>query len=112
VISLGDILLAGGVGVNLPSLHGEPVEVLTGADAGKTFTAIIENEQDISIDTNLGIDPRMKRIARFHGAAPNLSPINKLKLADGTICTAVRQPGAAYLSTDFELVEFSADHDE
>lgn len=109
--SIGDNLLAGGCAANLAAIHGEPVKVLTGVDAGKTFTAVVENEQDLSIDTNLGVDPRMKRIARFHGAPPQLSSQDKVQLSNGQVFKAVLQPGAAYLSTDFELIEVSANHD-
>ena len=88
------------------SLHGETVLVLTGADAGKSFVCVRETESDVTFNTDLGLDPRAKRIIRFRdGLVPNLNSQDRIKTDDGKIWTTIRRPDAGYLTTDFELSE-------
>lgn len=104
--ALSDQLLAGGCASAIDALHGEPVTVLDGDDAGKTFRCVIENETDAILATDLGEDPRPKRIARFTvGQSPRLKSQNRLRTEDGKVWKATRMPGVAFLTVDFELLE-------
>jgi hypothetical protein len=104
--SLSDLMLAGGNAVLIESVHGEPFFILSGADAGKTFVAVQEHEQDIILDTDIGEDKRTKRIARFRiPNVPNLTSQDKLQDSSGKTWCAVRRPGASFLTVDFELSE-------
>lgn len=106
-MSLSDKMLAGGCALHLEAVHGEAIVILTGRDAGKPFTAIRENETDMVLTSDLGVDPRAKRMLRFRNGTPvpNLAQQDRLQTEDGKIWTAVRRPDDAYLTTDFELIE-------
>ena len=64
-MGLSDTLLAGGCALHVEAIHGEPVLVLSGPDAGNTFTAVRENASDVTVDDNLTADLRAKRVIRF-----------------------------------------------
>jgi len=104
--SAADKLLANGVRV-LEQAHGEPVEILSGDDAGATFTAIIETETDSVLSAALGDDPRPRRVMRF-SAAPRMAHSVRVRTSDGRQWTAVRMPGQAHLTNDYELTEITA----
>jgi len=98
--------------VHVENLHGETITVLSGADAGKPFTAVQEIESDIVFEGDTGIDPRGKRILRFRfPKIPNLAAQDRIQTDDGKTWTAVRRPGNSYLTQDFELSEVVAGKD-
>lgn len=94
---------------SLEYVHGETLTVVSGPDAGRKFVAVVEIESDVTTATNLGEDLRPKRVARFR-IAPNLRHSDALQTDDGRRWRAVRQPGASFLTVDFELVEITS-HD-
>ena len=102
---LSDIMLASGAGVLIPALHGETVTVLNGPDTGKTFTAVIEVEHDLSLSgEGLGMDRRAKRIARFtDGSVPTMTGKTQIQTGDGKKWLVINDPQNGYLTTDFEL---------
>ncbi len=107
--SVADRLLATSAAA-LETIHGEVVSVLSGSEAGKSFTCIIETESDLNMDSELGQDNRGKRIARFRTPPDHQNKPFVLQTDDGRRWKATRQPGQAFLTTDFELVEMTA-HD-
>ncbi len=110
--SIADRLLAGGCVRLVESLHGETIRILSGTDAGQSFTAVKEVESDINLETDLGIDPRGKRVVRFReGAVPRLSSQDVVQTDDGKKWNTVRMPGNNYLTVDFELKEIVAGKD-
>lgn len=110
--AISDTLLATGSVAHAAALHGEPVTILTGPDAGQVFTAVIEIENDIELNTDIGLDPRAKRIARFTAAAaPRLASQGQIQTAAGKVYAAIRQPGMAFLTVDYELKEIVSGKD-
>jgi hypothetical protein len=105
--AISDMLLAAGCAPSLEAIHGERILVLSGADAGKTFIGIRENESDIVFDSQLGEDARPRRMIRFV-TAPALGRSDVIQTEDGKRWQATRAPGIAYLTTDFELAELTA----
>lgn len=106
--SVSDTMLSGSCAPLLENVHGEQIKILTGKDAGKTFVAINEHEPDITLESDLIVDPRAKRMLRFRqvaGNVPQLTKLDKLQTADGRKWTATVRPGAAYLFVDYELAE-------
>lgn len=103
-------MLLAGVATHLDKVHGDWLTVLSGVDATKRFRAIVEIEVDVTLDAEVSSDPRGKRVARFSRPGPSLSPMDIVQTPDGKRWRAVLRPGAAYLTTDYELVE-SADQD-
>jgi hypothetical protein len=98
--------------LHVESIHGETIEVLSGSLAGQKFTGVRETESDQVFSSELGIDPRAKRIIRFReGHAPELGSQDRIRTSDGKTWTAVRQPESAYLTVDFELIENVAGKD-
>ena len=96
------------------AVHGEVVTVMSGADAGKQFTAIRETEDDITVNMETGgTDPRSRRVLRFRtsGAVPRLSRQDVIKTASGDLWRAIKAPRSGYLTTDFELIEILAGKD-
>lgn len=98
-------MLASGCALHVEAIHGGPVKILTGADAGKTFTAVMETLDDLQLATDLGNDPRAHRILRFRDAVPALESGDNVQTEDGKKWRVNRRPDAGYLSTDFELME-------
>ncbi len=110
--SVADRLLAGGCVKLIEALHGETITVLSGVYAGQSFVGVKEVESDINLETDLGIDPRGKRVVRFRElAAPLLASQDVVQTDDGKKWNAVRMPGNNYLTIDFELKEFVAGKD-
>jgi len=106
--SLADSLLAAGCVRQLERIHGEPVKILSGSDAGKTFVGIVEVEADALLPTELGEDSRGRRMLRFrNGAAPAIASQGQVQTDDGKRWAAVRQTFGGHLTTDFELKEIS-----
>ncbi len=105
--ALSDTLLAGGCAVQLEAIHGEPVTVLQGPDAGRTFIGVVETESDLILATELGNDPRGKLMVRFRPEqTPRIqSQCQVTRLSDGKKYNAVRQDFSAFLTNDFELKE-------
>lgn len=110
--SISDMMLSAGCAPHVEAYHGEPVYILSGADAGKTFTAVKEIESDMIFDSELGIDPRGKRILRFRETSvPNLNSQDAVRTSDGKAWKAIRRPGNQYLTVDFELTEIVSGKD-
>ena len=108
--SLSDIMLAAGVMPNLEAIHGEPVVVLDGVDAGRTFTGVITHETDVNLESDIISDPRQKVMIHFADRPGNVPSVGtkklvKIKTADGKKWAATKQDFRAYLSVDFELVQ-------
>ena len=109
--SLSDTLLASSLMPNLESVHGEPIKVLDGVDAGKVFVGVITHEPDVTIESDLSIgDARQKVMCRFANRPGNVPSVNtkrlvKIQTQDGKKWSATRQDFSAYLSVDFELVQ-------
>lgn len=102
--ALSDTMLAGGCAAQIAAVHGEPVTVLTGLEAGLKFIGVVENETDFDLTSDLGSDPRSKRMIRFRvGSVPRLRSQDVIQTQDGKKWKAVRKPGAAFLTVDFEL---------
>lgn len=95
-----------GSALHAEALHGEPVSVLTGADAGRPFQAVIDIESDSVLAGMLGEDPRGKRMIRFRvGKVPRLSSQDKIKTSDGKTWRCVRSQQSSFLTVDFEMIE-------
>lgn len=112
--SLSDRMLGGGCVKHIGAVHGETVQVLEGLDAGVTFAAnIIEIDADVVVVTELGDDPRPKRMLRFDQAraVPRIQSQARVMTEDGKTWMAVRQQFNAYLTVDFELQEVAQDKD-
>lgn len=106
--SLSDQLLAGGCVAHIGTVHGEDVLILSGPDAGRSFRAnIVEAGQDMILETELGADPRGKRILRFAEGSPvpRIQSQGQVQTADGKKWNAVRQDFSGYLTVDFDLKE-------
>ena len=108
--SLSDTLLAGSLMPNLESVHGEPVKILDGVDAGKTMVGVITHEPDVIVDSDLLADARQKVMCRFTNRPGNVPTVGtkrlvKIQTQDGKKWAATKQDFSAYLSTDFELVQ-------
>lgn len=107
-MGVSDRMLASGCVAHLAAIHGEVIEVLSGPDAGKFFTAVRENESDLVLadDFGPGPDPRAHRIIRFaDDAVPRLASQCQIRTADGKVWKLVAAPQSGYLTTDFELLE-------
>ena len=110
--SIADRMLAGSAIPNLFATHGESVSILSGLDAGRTFTAIREIESDQILSTELGEDPRAKIFLRFViGAVPRIGQSGRVQTDDGKQWNAVRLQEAGFLTSDYELTEFVAGKD-
>jgi hypothetical protein len=106
--SLSDIMLGSGAGTLIPVLHGEPVTMLSGLDAGKVYNAVIEIVPDLTISGDgLGMDRRAKRKISFFGPVPRMKGNTKLKTSDGKRYLAIDDPQNGYLATEFELQEIT-----
>lgn len=103
---ISERMLATGSALHAEALHGEPVAVLTGLDAGSTFQGVIETESDSVLSGMLGEDPRGKRMIRFRvGCVPRLSSQDKIKTSDNKTWRCVRNPNSSFLTVDFEMIE-------
>lgn len=111
--ALSDQMLADGCVKHIHTVHGENVLILSGPDAGKTIPlAVQENESDQIVVTEQGEDARAKRFIRFqHPNIPQLGSQGEIRTTDvfgkNHIWNAVRQPGSAYLTVDYELTEIT-----
>ena len=105
--ALSDRLLRATVS-HLETVHGEPIVILTGDDAGLTYIGIVETEADLMLGGELlGQDPRGKTTVHF-STAPNIKSQAMVQTADGKRWNAIRQNFSAFLTTDFELKEISS----
>jgi hypothetical protein len=111
--SIGDDMLAAGCVENILAVHGEPFTVLgNGPDAGLTFIGVVEFETDMVMDTELGADPRGKRVVRFKlGAHPILASQDLLRDAANKKWRAVQRPNNFHLTMDYEVIEFALGKD-
>lgn len=113
--ALSDKLLSSGCGVHVEAIHGDVIRIISGADAGKSFFAVLETESDFVLTTELGEDPRSKTVLRFRTDAPqglpNIGSQDVIETADGQRWTAVRHPRDGYLTTDYELREIISGKD-
>jgi hypothetical protein len=110
-MSIADRMLADGAALHVERLHGDTVQILEGTDAGRSFTAVVEIEQDTIIDTELGQDPRPRRMLRFRGGnVPTITGPTRVRV-NGQIYSINRVNGAAFLTTDFEMTEIVAGKD-
>jgi len=113
-VGFSDTLLDLGCARQVEAVHGEVVTVMSGVDAGKTFTAVRETEDDLTVNLETGgTDPRSRRVLRFRtsGAVPRLSSQDTIKTASGDLWRAIQAPRSGYLTTDFELIEILAGKD-
>ena len=101
------MLLDSGCAAQIEAIHGEPVEILSGPDAGKIFTAVREVESDQVLSTDLGIDPRGKIFLRFRGE-PQIGDQGRVQTDDGRKWNAVRRQESHFLTNDYELTEITA----
>lgn len=110
--SIADRMLAAGCVPMTEATHGEAFTVLSGTDAGQVFTGVVEIEQDMVLDTDMGADPRAKRVVRFRNShVPRLASTDAIEDDAGQKWKCVKQPGSAFLTTDFELIEISTTKD-
>lgn len=111
-MSIADQMLARGCVKHVGALHGETIQVLEGPDEGKTFQANIrETQPDQILSTDLGEDARPVVMLRFDDSlpVPNITSATKIKtLSDGKIWTATKEDFSAFLTTDFKLIEWTA----
>jgi hypothetical protein len=109
--SLSDNLLSTGLMPNLESVHGEPIKVLDGVDAGKTLIGVITHEPDVNLESDISLgDVRQKVMCRFTNRPGNVPGVGTKRLVtlqtqDGKKWAATKQDFSAYLSVDFELVQ-------
>lgn len=103
-MSISNHLLAAGAALHIEAVHGEPVRILGGTDAGQTFTAVIEIQTDAILTGDLGEDPRGKTMIHFIGN-PVIGSQTVVQRADGTKWKAVREPQGNYLTNDYELIQ-------
>ena len=106
--SLSDTLLDSGCALHIEAAHSESIKVLSGPDAGKSFSGVKENQEDMMLASLLNDDdPRAKRIIRFRnsGKVPNLNKLDLVQTDDSRVWRAVRAPQNDYLFTDFILTE-------
>jgi hypothetical protein len=107
--SLADALFQAGLIPQVEAVHGELITMLSGDDAGRTYTGVISLEQDLVFNGDIGEDRRAKRTISFMGASvPRITSHATLRDGRGLTWKAIRMPGDAYLSTDFELVAVTA----
>lgn len=107
---LADQMLAGGCASQVELIHGEQITVLTGADAGKFFTAVLESEQSDVIDAELGQDVRAKWFARFRRdkPLPNVDSQDQIKDSGGKVWKLVSLQPGSFLTLDYEIIEVTA----
>jgi hypothetical protein len=109
MIGLSDMMLQQGCAPQINAAHSEQIMVLTGADAKKPFTAVVEVDQDAMLAEQMSIskDRRAKRVMRFMfgNAVPTLAPNDKVATADGKNWHVVDDPQSGTLSTDYNIVE-------
>lgn len=108
-MSISDSLIASAFRA-VEAVHGQLVTVLTGADAGKTYTAVFLVEQSIEIESG---DTREKVMAHFRrGVSPSLDMSNQIQDSDGQIWKVVnRKDNPADRTVDFELVKIVSGKD-
>jgi hypothetical protein len=105
--SIADNLLQS-CAANVEQLHGEPIEILSGLDAGRTFTGVREVESDVVLSSDLGEDSRPRIVIRFRNEnVPRITGQGRVRTSDGRQWQATRIPGNIYLTTDFELREMT-----
>jgi hypothetical protein len=104
--SIADQMLADGCVSHVEAIHGEPIKILDGDDAGRTFIAVKEIESDVVFDAILGEDRRAKRIIRFRdGNVPRIGSQGTVQTEDGRRWTATKNNQDGFLTTDFVLKE-------
>jgi hypothetical protein len=108
MLGLSDRMLGGAGLPCISSVHGEPILVLSGANANQTFRALVGIENDVLISSDLGENPRGQRMMRFVGAVPVVNSQDQVQTADGRKWTLTRDKFNAYLTTDFEMTEVLA----
>jgi hypothetical protein len=87
----------------LKEVFPDSVEILSGADAGRRFTAITEEIQDVSMD---GSDTRIRRVIRFSlAASPTVSKATMIKTEDGKKWRLTKMIGDERHSNNYEMVE-------
>jgi hypothetical protein len=113
-MGFSDSMLDLGCARQIEAAHGEVVTIMSGADAGKTFIAVRETEDDLTVNMETGgTDPRSRRVLRFRtsGGVPRLSSQDVIKTASGDLWRAIRAPRSGYLTADFELIEIISGKD-
>ncbi len=106
-MNIGDAMLSQSA-LHAEAWHGEPIKILTGLDAGQTFIAVKETEQDAILSEGLTgeKDPRAKRVIRFRdGNVPRLNLNAVVMTSDGRKWFATKKTDSGYLTTDFDLTE-------
>lgn len=107
--SIAEQLLAVGCIPALGITHGETVTVLSGPDSGVSFAGVVnELEPDAILSTEEGEDPRCKRFLRFQKPGPRIYKTGTVRTEDGRRWQAMRKPGNAFITIDFEINEIAA----
>ena len=108
-MSLSDQMLDSGCASLVEVMHSEPIRILDGPDAGKTFFAVKEKIPDNILMTELGDDRRGKRLLRFRDSSgvPRFNRQCRVETEDGKKWTIVLAPQDGYLTTDFELQQIT-----
>ena len=98
---------------SVESIHGEFVDILSGTDAGKTFTAVILTQPSMVLGGDIGEDVREKVMAHFANTrCPRLERGNQMRDSSGNVWKIVgRTDNPADSTTDFELVKIASGKD-
>lgn len=89
------------------AVHGESVTVLSGYETGRTFTAVILTQPQITISTDLGEDAREKVVAHFAvTGCPAFESGNAFRDSGNNVWKVVgRNQNPSDNSVEFELVK-------
>ena len=108
-MGFSDAMLQSGCAPHIEAAHGETITVISGLDAGKKFSAVVEMDQDSILNEQMGFtkDRRARKQVRFTfgNPIPSLPPQTILKTADGRRWHVVDDPQNGTLSTDFQILE-------
>lgn len=104
--SISSALLAAGF-KQTQAVHGESITVLSGYEIGRTFTAVILTQPQISLSTDLGEDAREKVVAHFASdSCPVFESGNAFRDSGNHVWKVVgRNQNPSDNSVEFELVK-------
>lgn len=102
--AIADALAAAAL-TNTLAIHGQPLLILSGADAGKTFRGALVDESSTELAGLLGEDGREMCMAYFPRPGPDLESADRLRDTDNQVWQVVkRHNNSAQPSVDFEVV--------